>query len=349
MNNSMPSVGYNMLNGTTTLPYGYGTAYGYSTIAQQPYQQTSYASMNPAVSTIKSGTTISYPPVQVNSVTPIPKMPSQPAPPSSESTNKKPNKSRFQAVATTSDQIKNDMNSPSNTSTAKSKASTYPPNMKKFVEKCFAECKTVEDREFISKELTTMCTKIINEGRVSVHRWDLEPIPIVPSLKTDMMTTNEKITISHDKNLTVDTSKKRKPDSTVSNTSTSTSKSEEKAIKKSKGGILELSESLLASENEKIMRENRKNRFHNINETKVNDNRKLTPVEMKAEKKNKTKQKKKNSGRVGFEAVSHGEEFNIENLKIVGTCQKLEKDYLRLTSAPGMSMEYVSLSSVNHC
>ena len=48
--------------------------------------------------------------------------------------------------------------------------------------------------------------------------------------------------------------------------------------------------------------------------------------------------KKKAAALSASNLIDAGAEFDMESLKIVGTCEKLEKDYLRLTSAPHPSV-----------
>ena len=144
------------------------------------------------------------------------------------------------------------------------------------------------------------------------NRWG-DPVPIT------MPTTSS--TTFNMTNLTKDTS----------------SSSSDGLVKKSKGGILESAENELYSKSDIEMRAKRANRFNTIVSLPTTTNNTIL---------NSKKSKKKENN--NFNKYSHitsssssnnvndndNAEFDMESLKIVGTCQVVEKNYLRLTSAP---------------
>jgi hypothetical protein len=65
----------------------------------------------------------------------------------------------------------------SSASAEAAKPSNWPPSLKKFVDRSFAQCDTDEDRKCIATSLEKLINKVASDGRVLVHKWDLESSP----------------------------------------------------------------------------------------------------------------------------------------------------------------------------
>jgi hypothetical protein len=58
-----------------------------------------------------------------------------------------------------------------------SDASSWPPSLKAFVVRSFSTCQTDDDRTHMQDTLKKIMNRVASEGRLSIHKWDLEPTP----------------------------------------------------------------------------------------------------------------------------------------------------------------------------
>lgn len=122
--------------------------------------------------------------------------------------------------------------------------------------------------------------------------------------------------------------------------STSLSRDKEwvvKEVKKSKGGILEQAEALSSSKGEQEMRTIRANRFHfALEQSQPQEQPIQTGRDKKKGKKGQGSYSRNSSLSIyGPQSSSAADDdFDVESLRVVGTCEKVEKEYLRLTAAP---------------
>ena len=87
-------------------------------------------------------------------------------------TQKKPNQTRFQAATTNSNpQVTSEKTQTTN-------KTGWSPSLKSYVEKCFSECVTDADRGHVTDLLQVKIQKVAADGRLAVHRWDLEQVHI---------------------------------------------------------------------------------------------------------------------------------------------------------------------------
>jgi hypothetical protein len=237
---------------------------------------------------------------------------------------------------------------PANKPKAKPK---QPASLSEFLTRAIMSCTNEEERAFRTAEIHKLISKVTAEGRLHVHRWDLEPIPQYEPPASQMTTQNLHIHNSkstsdlNSNNLTIDaegaqdtylTGKKRKSRwGDTGNTIGSPQLSERSKLiaeqsfvslpdlayqqQNNKKSSLSGVSQLLTAEELK-MREKRANRFQNQANTHAAD---LPDLKKAKQQHAPTKASSNNNG-----------EFDLESLRIVGTCQRLEKDYLRLTSAP---------------
>eukprot|EP01036_Dinobryon_divergens_P026037 gene26037-34639_t len=247
-----------------------------------------------------------------------------------------------------------------------------PQSMKEFVLRCFAQCVTDDERTHVRSELESLISRVAAEGRTMVHRWDLEPCPDLPSSSVDTKPTisvggylSMQSKKEEDSTPTSISGRKRKSrfssDSENVNMPGNNSKlstpravDNEQAASASKKKIQQPALSgldKLQTVEEMKMREQRANRFAvsedsggSLQDKTFNS---FPSGNSKAPNNNakgllqagKSGGKKKAAAAVSATNLSDtGADFDMESLKIVGTCEKLEKDYLRLTSAPHPSV-----------
>lgn len=63
-----------------------------------------------------------------------------------------------------------------------------PSSLKDFVKRSFASCLTDNERGFVNGALAKLIARITADGRLHVHRWELEPIPRMPSAAPERVT-----------------------------------------------------------------------------------------------------------------------------------------------------------------
>lgn len=68
-------------------------------------------------------------------------------------------------------------NAASISSAEAAKPANWPASLKRFVDRSFAQCDTDDDRKLIAASLEKLINKVASDGRVVVHKWDLESLP----------------------------------------------------------------------------------------------------------------------------------------------------------------------------
>jgi hypothetical protein len=253
-------------------------------------------------------------------------------------------------------------------------------------------CENDKQREAVKEALSALVAKVTAEGRLAVHRWDLEPLPAVlsegsakrappPNTAAKEHSTQGTSSSSAAFNVSCgtgnsasnDTSagadRKRKsrfgqdtadnmpdkwtsprqpaginmantafafpPDVDVSQYMSTGSQ------KRKVGAAVSTSDmsggATTTSKEELEKRSQRMNRFKQPDPPAGQGGGYGAMGEGSGLSSSRTNKKNKHGGGGGVggsNATAAGDEINIEDLKIVGTCEKLEKDYLRLTQAP---------------
>lgn len=216
--------------------------------------------------------------------------------------------------------------------------SPWPPSLKSFVERAFSRCESDTDRTFVEKKLKDLISSVTTDGRLHKHRWDLEPTPVPPSaspspaLSTNRLSQQDISALAGGSSYSIasaSTDKKRKsrfqsePPLAVSLPSSS-----------GKGSIYGPSASSNPVTSAEIKtRQQRANRFQK-EQDKYGPASSLDTSAVNGGKKKRQRIAVSTPAPTASTTLS---EFDLEQLIVVGTCQKVEKDYLRLTSAPAPS------------
>lgn len=272
---------------------------------------------------------------------------------SSIGTAKKPNPSRFSAVpVTTISTETTDTNSsaPSDIHAKRSKVEAAISNpLKNFITRAFLKCDTEDKRDLMTKELNRIIDKVKADKRLSVHKWDLEPVPTI-SLSSSLETSVGISETSDSQQKASTTGENNDANSNPSNSPTKKRKSRwntdadgnisfklDNSDLKPKYGI-DMSSLTKVTENKKkassivpaaegdLVRQKRLGRFQ------IDNSNNIATATVKVEKKLKKSFQSKINASTNISGDSS--EFDLESLKIVGTSQVLEKDYFRLTSPP---------------
>ena len=269
-------------------------------------------------------------------------------------------------------------------------APVFPPSLKAYVERAFASCKTDADRKVIEVHLKDIIGRVTSDGRLHKHRWDVESIPrlnvappVTQSPRVDALKSQNhsgQQIMNNQFNVNENTKKRKSRFSAEANWSSSPTSGGEygynpnrfsssvpspKQNKKGKSNSSiygpGLSPKIMSiygpsssevSREDAISRESRAQRFSTSDDDRLNI---YGPSSGKTKKgKNKSKghqnQLQKPSPPVIQAPIVPLTEEDLENMKVVGTCQNLEKDYFRLTSAPDPSTvrpEHVLRQSLN--
>lgn len=251
---------------------------------------------------------------------------------------KNPNPSRFSAVPApttiTADQT---------TSTANQ--TELPESMKNFIKRSLSSC-SESDKNEMTRLVSALVAKVRADNRIFIHNWDLEPIPLLSSQSLSLKSTNDnslqinvQTSIDGGQNIqgSADSKKRKSRWETDSNGNVSFSVPvDTTSSKKSKYQPSVATQSLPSTEKimtpeERSLRQQRASRFQFVTSNETSST------------KTKNEKKKGKNFRVDEYSSSksntdnNAAEFDLESLKIVGTCQTLEKDYFRLTSAPDPS------------
>lgn len=240
-------------------------------------------------------------------------------------TAKPPNPARFTST-TTSATTKPD---------TKKQSPMWPPSLKAYVERAFAKCTSDEDRSYVSNALRILIAKVSNDNRLHVHKWEFEPLPTPPPKPV----TNSAVL----------------PTSAASPAAGPTLASANKGIKKL--SIDQPPEPEITSPRRKKSRWGQEPALSKT-DAKMAAKANIAPVDVSAEE---LRQRQQRANRFAAEAkpepAMHHKlkkkhkivkkpqvptsttltDIDLENLIITGTCQRLEKDYLRLTAPPDPS------------
>jgi hypothetical protein len=218
----------------------------------------------------------------------------------------------------------------------------------------FAACNSTAEREYVTNALKDIIARVTAEGRLNVHKWDIEPVPVYspPStlISSTVQPTGHKAAgVSTSSSLynpylsaaenTGHTDKKRKGRFVETEDSSSSVNYSDNNISGTKKSVLAGVEKLNTAQ-EIRMREQRANRFQADQPASVAAATAATSaMDLHPRKKNKKAAHAANAAKIAA-LMSHSgsasdlTDIDLDSLKIVGTSQKLEKDYLRLTSAP---------------
>lgn len=216
--------------------------------------------------------------------------------------------------------------SAADTQTKNAKANNhFPPSLKAYVERAFASCKTDEDRKMIENHLKDIIGRVSTDGRLHKHRWDLETIPCLPSFSQVMQSpvsslaqqavecsTNDNIPRKRKSRFSLDTNRSSNFNEIPSDTLL---------------GKYGPGSDIVDDDKADQARKRRASRFS----TQQSTNEALNGL---------SKKRKKGQYQYSTPVLQNPSpptvltQEDIENMKVVGTCQTLEKDYFRLTSAP---------------
>lgn len=242
-----------------------------------------------------------------------------------------------------------------------------PESLKSFVKRAFSSCTSGAHREFITKALKEKIATATSNGQLHSHNWDEEPIPAfnpfavsAPSApvfkapaahptagRTVIQNISGPVTglsdyISFNNSSSLESSRagagvKRKSRFGEGSNSSSSSNGNNPLSSAVFSGVEKLN-----THQEFKMREQRANRFQQQEQEQAAA---FNPYMANDTQQNKKRKKtiNANAGKIAaLMAMNNnsdsGADFDLDSLKIVGTCQKLEKDYLRLTSAPHPSV-----------
>jgi SAC3 family protein LENG8/THP3 len=223
--------------------------------------------------------------------------------------------------------------------------SPWPPTLKTYVEKSFAQCETDADRSFIEDKLKSLISKVTNDGRMHKHRWELEPIPIPPSQQPPTPVTSAFAADGPRDEVREPRRKKSRfqpiddpPPQDISGSASSS------------GGQGNRIVPAKVTSKEEINRQNRANRF--MREHNLQQQQQQPQSQKQSQKQHQGKKRKSqnvstshsHSQTPSFSAVSSSgsgsggySDADLESFVVIGTCSKVEKDYFRLTSAPDPS------------
>ena len=243
--------------------------------------------------------------------------------------------------------------------TANHQPTGQPESLKNFVKRAFSSCTSGAHREFITKALKEKIAKATSDGALHSHNWDEEPIPAfdpfavvsapaAPVFKAPAAhptagrtviqnvggpATGLSDFVSFNQSSSLGAKRKSRFDEGSNSSSSSGGNALSSAVF---SGVEKLN-----TNQELKMREQRANRFQQQQQEQETFNPYMANDTQQSKKRKKTINA--NAGKIAALMAMNsnsdsGADFDLDSLKIVGTCQKLEKDYLRLTSAPHPSV-----------
>ena len=208
-----------------------------------------------------------------------------------------------------------------------------PLSLKSFIRRSLATCDDSNDKKLMTKALEKIVAKVKIEQRLHIHKWDLEPIPIVKIQPIIYETSNNNI-----ESIDVSGNKRKSRFEKINDFESDLNGNislQEYNNKKYKPSTLNSTIETIENPQENKLRQERANRFQPINNI-TQQNEYLPQINATRDSNNKISKKKtiKNSIKQSNNLMDSNNDFNIETLQIIGTSQILEKDYFRLTTAP---------------
>jgi len=208
----------------------------------------------------------------------------------------------------------------------KTKRAGFPPTLQRYVENSIRQC--VEDeklRERVEEKLKGIIENSLAKGDMWERDWDREPLPLGLSQRTKSSPRHGSESRSSPKG------RKRGKSSEPVDTNGEYKKTKRGKKRKKKKGSREdeSAPSTFLGMQERNMREKRMERFNKEKDTKEGPAVRWDPYRA---------MKERRGVKQAMEAAEYfGTKLDLNKFVIKGTCQDLEKPYLRLTSAPDSS------------